>query len=105
MKTDALIITGEELPATGRLLALDLIKRADTEHPNKQLMVVRVSDNSNLPLHKVGMTYPVQFHEKDGTFKDCCCGHVHSEDLQRYSIGGMSCEYCSQRRNASTTGV
>jgi hypothetical protein len=101
MKTNVLVITGEESPTTGKLLAVDLIKRTDTEHPSKQLVVVRIPDNSNLPLHKVGMTYPVQFHESEINVRDCpCCGHVHCEPFQRYKIGGLTCEYCNQRRDS-----
>ena len=106
MKTDVLVITGEELPPTGKLLALDLVKMADTEHPDKQLMVVRVQEDASLPLHKVGMTSPVQFHDMDSNVEDCsCCGHVHSEPLQRYRIGGTKCGYCNQRRHSANVAV
>ncbi|KAL5321429.1 hypothetical protein ACEPPN_009387 [Leptodophora sp. 'Broadleaf-Isolate-01'] len=97
--TNILLITGEELPTTGKLLALDLIKRTDIDHPNKQLMVVRVPDDPSLPLHKVGMTYPVQLHEGESNVSDCpCYGHAHCEPFERFRIGGLTCEYCNRRR-------
>lgn len=99
MTTNVLIITSEDLSTTGKLLALDLIKRTDTSHPAKQLMIVRVPQDASLPLHKVGMTYPVQFHEMESKVEDCSCGgHVHCEPFQRYRIGGTACEYCNRRR-------
>jgi hypothetical protein len=102
MTTNVLVVTGETVTTTEKLFALDLIKRTDTQHPDKQLMVVRVPDDPSLALHKVGMTYPVQFHEMESNIEDCpCCGHIHCQPLQRYRIGGTTCEYCRLQNHLS----
>lgn len=98
--TNVLVITEEKPPTTGKLLAIDLIKRTDTDHPSKQLMVVRAPDDPSLPLHKIGMTYPVQLHECENNVEDCpCCGHAHCEPFGCFRIGGIACEYCNRRRH------
>lgn len=97
--TSALIITGEELPETGNLIALDFIKNHDDTHSSTSLMIVREPEDPNLPMHKVGMTYPMFFHKKNCNLEECrYYGHQHSEPLQRYRIGGSACEYCDKRR-------
>jgi Heterokaryon incompatibility protein (HET) len=98
--SDILVITNEVLDSNATLLALDLIKRFPNEerHITKQLMVARPSPDGKGPMHKVGMTYPVSLHEDSSVdIKSCICtGHVLEDKLEKFSIGGSLCWYCSQ---------
>lgn len=97
--TSVLIVTGEEIPETGKLLALDIEKDNRDPHSEKTLMIVRVPEDPTLPMHKVGMTYPMSLHKTDCRLDECTYyAHKHSEPLQRYRIGGSACEYCNERR-------
>lgn len=97
--TDIIIMTGEELPENEEFMALELCKQPTDRHFYTTIMIARKPNDPSLPLHKVGMTFPLKFHRTDCVIGECDeYAHTQPKELEQFRIGGASCEFCSKRK-------
>jgi hypothetical protein len=103
-----IVASAEDLQPGEKVFALDLMQSELTEdrHAIKTLLIIRMSEHANIPIHKVGVSYPTTIHDSPSVeWKDCeCTGIEVDKFLVDIKIGGRNCGHCSSHRSDETSG-